>query len=98
MATKPAASKKSSKTSVETPVAAKPRASRVTSAKHSKAAVADVFPEKPVVEVIVQPTAENPHEAIANIAYGYWEARGYQGGDPAEDWFNAVTEYGQRSK
>jgi hypothetical protein len=97
MATKPITSKKTSKVSVETPATANPRASRVTSAKHSKAAVADVFVEIPVAEVIVQPVAENPHDVIAKIAYGYWEARGYQGGNPAEDWFRAVAEYGQRS-
>jgi hypothetical protein len=99
MATKPVTSKKTSKISVEAPAVAKPRAPRVTSAKHSKAAaVADVFVETPVVEIIAQPAAETPHEVIAKIAYGYWEARGYQGGDPAEDWFRAEAEYRQNLK
>ncbi len=29
------------------------------------------------------------HAAIAELAYGYWEARGRQGGSQAEDWFRA---------
>jgi Protein of unknown function (DUF2934) len=35
-------------------------------------------------------------EAIARIAYSYWEARGYQGGSPEEDWCRAEQEYYQR--
>ncbi len=41
---------------------------------------------------IAQP-AENPREAIAKIAYGYWEARGYTGGSADEDWVRAEAEY-----
>ena len=29
------------------------------------------------------------HEAIAQLAYSYWEARGCQGGSPDEDWLRA---------
>lgn len=32
-------------------------------------------------------------DVIANIAYGYWESRGRQDGDPAEDWFRAEEEF-----
>jgi hypothetical protein len=32
------------------------------------------------------------HERIAQLAYGYWEARGYQGGSPEEDWLRAERE------
>ena len=28
-------------------------------------------------------------EQIAHLAYSYWEARGYQGGSPEEDWLRA---------
>lgn len=38
---------------------------------------------------------EDPRETIARIAYGYWEARGRQGGDPLEDWCRAEEEYRQ---
>jgi hypothetical protein len=31
-------------------------------------------------------------EAIARLAYSYWEARGCQGGDPAADWLRAEKE------
>ena len=31
-------------------------------------------------------------EAIAKLAYSYWEARGGKGGSPWEDWFRAEQE------
>ena len=34
---------------------------------------------------------------IAQIAYGYWVERGYQGGNQADDWFRAEAEYRQRA-
>jgi len=34
----------------------------------------------------------NLHEEIARLAYSYWEARGYQGGSPEEDWYRAERE------
>jgi DUF2934 family protein len=41
--------------------------------------------------------AESPRtapscDAIAQLAYSYWEARGYQGGSPEEDWLRAEQE------
>lgn len=35
-------------------------------------------------------------EEIAALAYSYWEARGYQGGSPEEDWGRAETELRER--
>jgi len=32
------------------------------------------------------------HEDIAALAYSYWEARGFQGGSPEEDWLRAEQE------
>lgn len=31
-------------------------------------------------------------EEIARLAYSYWEARGFQGGSPEQDWFRAEEE------
>jgi hypothetical protein len=31
-------------------------------------------------------------EAVARLAYSYWEARGGQGGTPEDDWFRAEHE------
>ena len=62
---------------------AKSRTPRVTASKHSKAAV---IVESPVAQ------PELTHEAIASVAYGYWESRGYRGGDALDDWFRAEAE------
>jgi hypothetical protein len=32
------------------------------------------------------------HDEIALLAYSYWEARGFQGGSPVEDWLRAQAE------
>ena len=40
------------------------------------------------IAVAVEPTSE----AIAALAYSYWEARGCQGGSPEEDWLRAEQE------
>jgi hypothetical protein len=61
---------------------------RVKSVKHSKAAAPAAIHVEPV----------NAHEAIAKIAYGYWEARGFQPGSPEQDWLRAEQEYRLRSK
>jgi hypothetical protein len=45
-----------------------------------------------------QPEAVESHivspawEQIAGLTYSFWEARGYQGGSPEEDWFRAAQE------
>jgi hypothetical protein len=38
------------------------------------------------------PAAQPSREAVARLAYSYWEARGYQGGSPDEDWNRAERE------
>ncbi|HLK48630.1 MAG TPA: DUF2934 domain-containing protein [Bryobacteraceae bacterium] len=37
-------------------------------------------------------------EAIARLAYTYWEARGGKGGSPWEDWFRAEQELLRRKE
>ncbi len=80
---------------VTKPRAVRPSATRVTSARHSKPAVSSdsVVTES---QAVIDTPQENPQQAIANIAYGYWEARGYQDGNSADDWFRAESEYHQR--
>jgi hypothetical protein len=68
--------------------------------KHQSAAAAETS-EKPGVAMsaIDLPTvpAESPvinptFEEIAQLAHCYWEARGYQGGSPDQDWLRAEHE------
>lgn len=75
---------KAKKTVPAVEVASKPRVSRVKSVMHSKAAAA------PATIAMV---AVNAHEAIAKIAYGYWESRGYQPGGAEQDWLRAERDY-----
>jgi hypothetical protein len=69
--------------------AAKPKTPRVRTAKHSKAVSTE--------SAAAQTNPENSREAIAKIAYSYWEARGCRPGDALEDWVRAEHEYRQRS-
>jgi len=76
---------------------AKPAAPRVKSATHSKALTTEtpVSTDNRVIapEAQLESVAIDPREAIAKLAYSYWEARGYQGGDAVEDWVRAEREY-----
>lgn len=65
--------------------AAKPKTPRVKAAQHSK-----IVSTEPVIAL------SHPQEAIAQIAYGYWESRGRQGGSATEDWLRAEHEFRQR--
>jgi hypothetical protein len=101
-ATKPSAPRvKAAKHSKVVPVAEKIEESLVAAAPAVTPVAAPV--EKPAekpVEKMEQPVvtaSENAHEAIAKIAYGYWESRGFQGGTEIEDWVRAEHEYRQRS-
>jgi hypothetical protein len=42
----------------------------------------------PTDSTVATPTFEE----IAQLAYSYWEARGYQGGSPQDDWLRAESE------
>jgi len=47
--------------------------------------------------VAAVPVAAPQQEDIAKLAFLYWEARGYQGGSPEEDWLRAEQELRTRS-
>ena len=72
--------------------AAKPRAPRVKAAQHSK-----VVSSESASHAIVGESGVTENSVIAQIAYGFWEARGRQAGSPLEDWLRAEHEYKQRS-
>ena len=67
--------------------------SRSHSAKHSKAVSAPI-PESTIAETTV--TVLYDRDAIARLAYSYWEARGRQGGSQIEDWVRAEKEFANR--
>ena len=65
---------------------AAPRAKRV--AAPAPVAQTETVAASEPLSVPQSPSAE----AIARLAYSYWEARGYQGGSPEEDWLRAERE------
>jgi hypothetical protein len=46
------------------------------------------LPAVPAESPVINPTFEE----IAELAYCYWAARGYQGGSPEQDWLRAEHE------
>jgi len=68
------------------PARAKARVTR----KHTIAAAAETS-DSAVSSQATSPDAPT-FDAIAHLAYSYWEARGYQGGSPEEDWLRAERE------
>lgn len=88
-----------------TALASKPRTTRVSTSRHSKSVAAEeatlkveAEPKQSIEEILVSLTEtpvshEDPIDAIAKLAYGYWEERGRQGGDPLEDWVRAEEAY-----
>jgi Protein of unknown function (DUF2934) len=78
--------------------ATKPTAKRTTAAKHSSASKSSLAQEVPIaIAVIPETVIEIDREEIAKQAYLYWEQRGYQGGNPDEDWVRAEEELKQRT-
>lgn len=61
------------------------RRSRGSGATHSRKQGATVAISSESVDQVDQ-------EAIARLAYSYWEARGGVGGTPEDDWFRAEHE------
>ena len=86
--------------SVSSAGSAPARANKTTvTRKHRSATAAAVTSDNPLAaSPVPAPEAEAPQtqqptfEEIAQLAYSYWEARGYQGGSPEEDWLRAEHE------
>jgi isopropylmalate/homocitrate/citramalate synthase len=77
--------------------AAKPKTPRVKAAKHSKAASTETVIAHMEIHMDHNMDIQtDSHEAIAQMAYGYWEARGFQHGGDLEDWVRAEHEYRNR--
>ena len=76
--------------------AARPRAKRVAEPVGTLAPVADA--QDATALQADAATAYSPsREEIAALAYSYWEARGFHGGCPEEDWLRAEEELRTRS-
>jgi Protein of unknown function (DUF2934) len=63
------------------------RRSRTSSATHSRKPGAAIATSSDTGSV-----DQADPEAIARLAYSYWEARGGAGGTPEDDWFRAEHE------
>jgi len=70
--------------------AASPVKRRVPRAKRAEVPV-DGAPST-VSETMVQQENILDRQAIARLAYSYWESRGFVGGSPEEDWLRAERE------
>ena len=70
-------------------------------ARHKPATTKRVKRADPYVGTETSATQPGPdaptQEQIACLAYSYWEARGYQGGSPEEDWLRAERELADAS-
>ena len=66
--------------------AATPKPATAASHKHTSKKTA---PQESPSE---QPVTVISHEEIAQLAYSYWEARGFAPGSPEEDWLRAERE------
>jgi hypothetical protein len=73
--------------------AAKPRITRSAAAKHTKAQIVDQVTEPAEIAIAATAFSQDRHEEVAKLAYGFWEARGYEHGHESEDWLRAEAEY-----
>jgi len=75
------------------------RAKTKVTRKHSSASAQEASVNLAVSEdqpVAAPPESGPTFEAIAQLAYSYWEGRGYQAGSPEEDWLRAEQELSSR--
>jgi hypothetical protein len=81
------ATKRSSSESVVSSGAAPARAKSTVTRKHRNSAVTEsaIAPSS----AAAAPASDPAFDQVAQLAYSYWEARGYQGGSSEEDWLRA---------
>ena len=72
---------------VRSTAAAKPKGATTVAHKHHSKKAAEAI-ETPATSASVAIS----HDAVARLAYSYWEARGFQGGSPEQDWLRAESE------
>jgi len=70
--------------------AASPVKRRPTRTKSPESSTSQTAP--PNSEPAVDGEAVTDREAVARLAYSYWEARGFTGGSAEEDWLRAEQE------
>jgi hypothetical protein len=86
-ATTPASRRKSTAPRSKT---AAPRSKHSATQAETPATSSVGLPASPAAAVAA--IGEPTRDEIASLAYGYWEARGYQGGSQDEDWLRAEQE------
>ena len=87
------ATKRSSSEPVVSAGAAPARAKSNLTRKHRNSAVTERSDSVTATSSGAPAPASDPaFDDIAQLAYSYWEARGYQGGSSQEDWLRAEQE------
>jgi hypothetical protein len=89
MATKRVSEKK---VVMSTGAAAVPARRKSSATSRANRSSADVEISGTPAAVGVASVIEVTNEAVANLAYSYWIARGCEGGSPEEDWLRAEQE------
>jgi hypothetical protein len=72
--------------------AAPARAKSTVTRKHRNSAVTERSESAIAPTSAATQTPDPTLDEIAQLAYSYWEARGYQGGSSEEDWLRAEQE------
>lgn len=68
------------------------RTTRTKPAQTVETPAAEPATAMPMAVAAVDPMVELSPEAVAALAYSYWEARGTAGGSPEDDWLRAEQE------
>jgi hypothetical protein len=70
--------------------AASPAKRRAPRAKGPESLASEISSSEPAGKARPGPIVDRA--AVARVAYSYWEARGFTGGSPEEDWLRAERE------